>query len=96
MFIRIDASSFVRQNLDIYYEASVSLIAGYKLHSIDQIQQLKGLLQSMANVAPIYFTRTPKGKRLLQLPPIAQISTQAISSRRSTLSLPESLAINAS
>jgi hypothetical protein len=72
VLIRIDASSFNRQNLDTYY-------VGYKLHSIDQIQQLKGLLQSMANVAPIYFTRTPIGKRLLQLPPIAQISTQAIS-----------------
>ncbi len=68
------------------------LMVSYKMHSDNQIQQLKGLLQSMANVAPIYFTRTPIGKRLLQLPPIAQISTQAISSRGSTLSLPEQLA----
>jgi hypothetical protein len=58
VLIRIDTSSFNRQNLDNYY-------VGYKFHSIDQIKLLKGLLQSMVNVVPACFTRTPTGKKII-------------------------------
>jgi hypothetical protein len=57
------------------------------MHSIDQIQKLKTLLQSLANVAPVYFTRTPKGKRLLQLPHIPKISPEVISNLEPTFGL---------
>ncbi len=59
MLVRIDASSFDRQNLPICYKASNNFTVSYKLHSIDQIQQIKGLLQSIANATPVYLTRTP-------------------------------------
>jgi len=49
----------------------------------------------MTNIAPIYTTRMPIGKRLLQLPPIAQISAQAISSIGSRHGFSEPLASKA-
>ena len=95
MLVRIDASSFNRQNLSIYYKASTNFTVGYKLHSIDQIQQLKGLLQSIANATPVYLTRTPTGKRLLQLPPAPKLASQIIYHDESAFGLPEPLLGNA-
>ena len=95
MLVRIDASSFDRQNLPNCYKASNNFTVSYKLHSIDQIQQIKGLLQSIANATPVYLTRTPTGKRLLQLPPVPKSASQIIYHHESAFGLPEPLLGNA-
>lgn len=59
------------------------------MKSIQHAQQAKALIQSVGKVMPIYLTRTPKGKRFLQMPllfettlaemPLVEITKEEIS-----------------
>jgi len=62
------------------------------MKSNDHAQQVKVLLQSIGKHEPIYWIRTPHGKRILQMPHSAEITNKKISAIKQSDTLHQLLA----